>query len=647
MVWVRDNDFGRFRLWLLESGRLDDEKSGAVLLRYDVLSGTCVWSLGPGESGDEGGGTVQRRAGAADADGCNYVISVTCVSSLSLKDKLIGSTRVAVRGSEGHDDAKGGGVERRREGAVNADGGVDYAGVKDEADGGGGSRQCRRHSRRRQATLTQTSLVGFGRERNECKASRTIGVHHPLMLDSSNPASSGDLNAVSEGGGSIISGDSDAANRSHLMAVMDCGPYTLASGRSSTAAGSDSSLGMKTACGLVVKETICDVLAAGILLAADICDADAVVSSALALGKVGDANHSVIATLEHGDSDTAVLEVSDFTTGGCLLESASSNSVITGRSEAVANGSLVSDIRVLDMVTRTGGTVGLDAAGSGDSGGVANPDDSITASCDSYSMAESYLLDVGLDDEVGRVKAFGGNGPVATSGTGRAGPEEMGMAATRFFVMCALFQILLVGLYCLPLVLPSRVSPTVSLTWENMFIIEFVHRWRSEFCCSLRSLLLHHIKSFYYRFRLFQNWLLAWLILISFVDAILDTSLTFAVVCKVLLLAMLMLRLDFVSFWPNKSWPNRPCGLQFSRRQRSTAQSLLVCHGNLLSLLMVLFGSVLFCEHTVRCSITACTSAGEYPQPGLFSGDDVASPGNNVSSAERPGSPARQGAGHE
>jgi hypothetical protein len=34
-----------------------------------------------------------------------------------------------------------------------------------------------------------------------------------------------------------------------------------------------------------------------------------------------------------------------------------------------------------------------------------------------------------------------------------------------------------------------------------MFIIECVHHWRSEFCCSIRSLLLHYIKSFYYRFR--------------------------------------------------------------------------------------------------------------------------------------------------
>ena len=63
-------------------------------------------------------------------------------------------------------------------------------------------------------------------------------------------------------------------------------------------------------------------------------------------------------------------------------------------------------------------------ASGGDSDGVANPDDSeVKASCDSNSMAESYLLDVGLD-EVCRVKAIGRNGPVATSGTGRAGSRE-------------------------------------------------------------------------------------------------------------------------------------------------------------------------------------------------------------------------------
>ena len=144
-----------------------------------------------------------------------------------------------------------------------------------------------------------------------------------------------------------------------------------------------------------------------------------------------------------------------------------------------------------------GGT--LDAAGGGDSDGVVNPDDSeVNASCDSNSMAESYLLDASLD-EVCRVKAIGRNGPVATSGMGRADSEEFqGMAIPRMsaFEVVVFFQILLVELYCLPLVLPSRVSPTVSLTWEKMFFIKFFHRWRSKRSCLLiSSLLLHYIKS--------------------------------------------------------------------------------------------------------------------------------------------------------
>jgi hypothetical protein len=55
------------------------------------------------------------------------------------------------------------------------------------------------------------------------------------------------------------------------------------------------------------------------------------------------------------------------------------------------------------------------------------------------------------------------------------------------FAAVAIFQILLVGLYCLPLVLPDRVSimklfvhPSVMklASWENLFI-EPVHRWRA------------------------------------------------------------------------------------------------------------------------------------------------------------------------
>ena len=62
-------------------------------------------------------------------------------------------------------------------------------------------------------------------------------------VDTSDTAGGGDSNAVSKGGGSEISGDPDATNGSHLIAAVDSGPYTVASGRSSTAAGGDSGPG--------------------------------------------------------------------------------------------------------------------------------------------------------------------------------------------------------------------------------------------------------------------------------------------------------------------------------------------------------------------------------------------------------------------
>ncbi len=83
------------------------------------------------------------------------------------------------------------------------------------------------------------------------------------------------------------------------------------------------------------------------------------------------------------------------------------------------------------------------------------------------------------------------------------------------FAAIAIFQILLVGLYCLPLVVQDRVSimrlfvhPSVMklASWENLFIEPF-HRWRAGRTCSL---FLHNIKPFYDRFDLFHNWLLGW-----------------------------------------------------------------------------------------------------------------------------------------
>jgi hypothetical protein len=115
-------------------------------------------------------------------------------------------------------------------------------------------------------------------------------------------------------------------------------------------------------------------------------------------------------------------------------------------------------------------------------------------------------------------------GSEAASGPGLANSDKdtLRMAKSPYmhvvedaFAAIAIFQILLVGLYCLPLVLPDRVSimslfvhPSVMklASWENLFI-ESVHRWRAGRTCSL---FLHYIKPFYDRFDLFHNWLLGW-----------------------------------------------------------------------------------------------------------------------------------------
>ena len=91
-------------------------------------------------------------------------------------------------------------------------------------------------------------------------------------------------------------------------------------------------------------------------------------------------------------------KVSDHTTGSYFLESASSDPVVSGRLAAVADGSMVGDTCVSDTVTGGSESFKLDEAGGGDSesDGVANPDDSeVKASCDSNSMAESYLRSAG------------------------------------------------------------------------------------------------------------------------------------------------------------------------------------------------------------------------------------------------------------
>ena len=50
------------------------------------------------------------------------------------------------------------------------------------------------------------------------------------------------------------------------------------------------------------------------------------------------------ANLKSGDSDAAVIEVSDYMTGSYLLESASSDPVVSGRPAAVVDGSILPSI---------------------------------------------------------------------------------------------------------------------------------------------------------------------------------------------------------------------------------------------------------------------------------------------------------------
>ena len=152
------------------------------------------------------------------------------------------------------------------------------------------------------------------------------------------------------------------------------------------------------------------------------------------------------------------------------------------------------------------------------------------------------------------------------------------------FAAIAIFQILLVGLYCLPLFLPDRVSimrqfvhtSVMKLaSWENLFI-EPVHRWRAgrNFRC-----ILHYIKPFYGRFDLFHNWLLAWLILISIFDAFTEWPLMSE--CNKFLLAIcLSLQLIRLTIIYYKSIAVSNC----SRSLRTNPILSIVCHGNFSSL---------------------------------------------------------------
>ena len=180
-------------------------------------------------------------------------------------------------------------------------------------------------------------------------------------------------------------------------------------------------------------------------------------------------------------------------------------------------------------------------------------------------------------------------GSSSRPGSGRLGRDlskshEMHIIDDAFAAV-AIFQILLVGLYCLPLVLPDRVSivklfvhPSVMklASWENLFI-EPVHRWRAGRTCSL---LLHYIKPFYDLFDLFHNWLLAWLILISNFDAITEWPLI-SLCYRLLLIICLSLQLIRITIIYFKSIAVS----NSSRSVRTNPILSIVCHGNISSLL--------------------------------------------------------------
>ena len=72
-----------------------------------------------------------------------------------------------------------------------------------------------------------------------------------------------------------------------------------------------------------MKETVCELLAGCVLIVADGRDSYTVVRCTMAPARDGD--ESEVANLKSDDSDAAVIEVSDYTTGSYLLVSASSD----------------------------------------------------------------------------------------------------------------------------------------------------------------------------------------------------------------------------------------------------------------------------------------------------------------------------------
>jgi hypothetical protein len=90
------------------------------------------------------------------------------------------------------------------------------------------------------------------------------------------------------------------------------------------------------------------------------------------------------------------------------------------------------------------------------------------------------------------------------------------------FALLAIFQILVVGLYCLPLVLPDRV---LSMSQPSIMKRHYASTQFQRTCASF----LHYFASFFDRFHLFRNWLLAWLVLVSLLDAVSETLFVFIV----------------------------------------------------------------------------------------------------------------------
>ena len=218
------------------------------------------------------------------------------------------------------------------------------------------------------------------------------------------------------------------------------------------------------------------------------------------------------------DSDAAVSDYSYTTINNYLIVGSVSEILMSHSSGTAASSNLVYDMAANGLATAV------------DSDAVA---DGVVDGCDSdittggtvvkAVSSDSKAVSVGVS-VVTWSEAACRCGSAAAPGPVRADSEEISSRMAKShemhiiddaFAAVAIFQILLVGLYCLPLVLPDRVSimklfvhPSVMklASWENLFI-EPVHRWRAGRTCSL---FLHYIKPFYDRFDLFHNWLLAW-----------------------------------------------------------------------------------------------------------------------------------------